>query len=342
MASQRRPLRRLLLPALAVVSVFALAGCGVIANGPQNVSDPTGDNMRKIWNLFIPIFWASVVIFVIVQAISIYAVIRFRRRPDSPLPHAVHGNTRLEIAWTILPALILVVVAVPTLTTIADLHGDPGDEAVTIRVIGHQWWWEFQYPDEGIVTAGTMHVPVDRPVRLELQSADVIHSFWPPKLAGKQDVVPGHNNLLIFTPEEIGEFRGQCAEFCGTQHANMAFSVAVDSADDYAAWLEAQKQPAAEPQPGTLEAQGKDTFMTSACVGCHTINGTQAQGITGPNLTHVGSRGALAGHTLPNTPEDMARWIADPQAVKPGTLMPDVGLSDDQVNAVVAYLESLK
>ncbi|HVB65027.1 MAG TPA: cytochrome c oxidase subunit II [Nitrolancea sp.] len=340
-------LKRAITGACVALLVVILGGCSMFS-GPQAVNHPAGSNMQTIWNLFVPIFWMSVVVFIIVQGVLIYSVIRFRRKPGSPEPHPTHGNTKLEITWTILPALILAVITVPTLATISSFAKKPGAGSMTVQVVGHQWWWEFDYPGQGVVVADEMHIPIGVPIEVELRSNDVIHSFWVPKLAGKQDVVPNQHNHLSFTANEIGTFRGQCAEFCGAQHANMAFTVVVQSQADYDAWLAKQKLPATNiPSSDQLVAQGKQVFFTAGCVGCHTINGAelngvQALGIVGPNLTHVGSRTGLAGEVLTQTQANIATWVHNPQKVKPGTLMPNLGLTVDQANAVAAYLESLK
>lgn len=341
MAGRKRTGKRAAQAALFGLLVLVLGGCTVIGGGPQSVNEPEGDNMQRIWDLFVPIFWMSVVVFVIVQGLLIYAVIRFRRRPGQETPHAFHGNTKLEIAWTILPAFVLAVIAVPTLTTIADFAKDPGPEALTVRVVGHQWWWEFQYPEYGVVTAGEAHIPTDRPIRWELNSADVIHSFWVPKLAGKQDVVPGHDRMMSFNATAPGTYRGQCAEFCGVQHANMSFTVVAESQAEFDSWIAEQGRTAAQPS-AQLVQQGHDVFFSAGCVGCHTIRGTEAQGIVGPDLTHFADRSIIAGYVLENTDENLARWLENPQAVKPGNLMPDLGLNTDQINALVAYLQSLE
>ncbi len=344
--------KRAIAVAFFALLVVILGGCTAFGGGPQSVNQPAGDNMQTIWNLFVPIFWASVVVFVIVQGVLIYAVVRFRRRPNQPAPHPTHGNTKLEIAWTIMPALVLAVIAVPTLTTIANFAKKPGPGSVTVHVVGHQWWWEFDYPNNGnVVVADEMHIPIGTKIEVDLSSADVIHSFWIPKLAGKQDVVPNQHNHLSFTANELGTFRGQCAEFCGTQHAHMAFDVVVQSKPDFDAWIKQMQQPAADVTNDQLAQQGKQVFFTAGCTGCHTINGasaqvngqtTQALGTFGPNLTHVGSRGIIAGDVLTQTEANIAKWVHDPQAVKPGTKMPTLGLTQDQANAVAHYLETLK
>lgn len=338
--------------------VFVLGGCSLFS-GPQAVNTPAGSNMQTIWNLFVPIFWVSVVVFVIVQGILLYAVIRFRRRPNQSPPVPVHGNTKLEIAWTIVPALILAAIAVPTLKDIASFAQKPSN-ALTVHVIGHQWWWEFDYPGQKIVVADQMHVPVGTKVEVDLSSADVIHSFWIPKLAGKQDVVPNLHNHLSFTANQTGTFSGQCAEFCGEQHANMRFDVVVQSQADFDAWVKQMQQPAANVTSDKLAQEGQQLFFSGPCIGCHTIDGATvqvngqpvvAQGTVGPNLTHVGSRGIIAGGVLTQTEQNIAKWVYDTQAVKPGNKMPNFSapgkfsgqaMTRQQAAAIAHYLETLK
>jgi cytochrome c oxidase subunit 2 len=206
-------------------------------------------------------------------------------------------------------------------------------------VRGWQWWWEFRYPDLGVVTANELHLPAGRPVVLHLEGPDVIHSFWVPQLGGKRDVTPGRLNRITLTPDAPGEYWGQCAEFCGASHANMGMRVFVRTAADFDAWVARQKAPPAE--PGELAAAGKTVFASSACVGCHTIQGVSA-GVLGPDLTHFGSRTMLAAGMWPNTPENVAEWVKDPQRLKPGVKMPALGLTDEQAKALAAYLTSLK
>lgn len=382
MAGRRRYLRRVLTAAMTVGLVLLLGGCSVIGGTPQSANNPVADNARKIWNLFVPIFWLSVIVFVIVQGILIVAVIKFRRKPGQPLPRPIHGNTKLEIAWTLVPALILAAIAVPTISGIVDLAKAPGPGAVTIRVIGQQWWWAFQYPDQHFVTADELHVPVNTPVHLELESRDIIHSFWAPRLFGKQDVVPGRTNAITFTPNKVGVYDGQCAEFCGQQHANMRFRLIVDSKANYDAWIAKQQSPPATPTAGTDAAKGRDLVLglhgqtALPCFGCHTINGektgagapmdgsgppdamkpprdigasvsngalTGPNATAGPNLTHFGSRLGIAGDVLTNNQANLEKWIHDTQLIKPGNDMPAfTTLTPDQLREVAAYLESLK
>ncbi len=339
--------KRALMVVVAGLLVFVLGGCSLFGGTPQSVNNPAGDNMQRIWDLFVPIFWASVVVFVIVQGVLIYAVVRFRRRPNQPAPVPTHGNTKLEIAWTIMPAIILAVIAVPTLTTIADFAKKPGPGALTVQVVGHQWWWEFDYPGQKVVVADEMHIPIGTKIEVDLASADVIHSFWIPKLAGKQDVVPNQHNHLSFTATETGTFSGQCAEFCGVQHANMRFDVVVESQADFDAWVAQMQKPAADVGNDQLAQQGQQVFFSAGCVGCHTINGPQVNGQTangtiGPNLTHVGSRGIIAGGVLTQTEANISKWVHDPPSIKSGTKMPKLGLTQAQADAVAHYLETLK
>jgi cytochrome c oxidase subunit 2 len=278
-----------------------------------------------------------------VEGFLLYTIIRYRRRSENELPSQVHGNTRLEVAWTIIPSIVLLIIAVPTIGTIFASDTVPPN-AMPVKVIGHQWWWEFEYPSLGIKTANELHLPLGQTVAFEMESKDVIHSFWFPRMGGKMDVVPTRKNHMWFTPKETGEFYGQCVEFCGTQHANMRMRLFVQTPQEFQAWVEQQRREAAPP-PSGLVAQGAEAFQNPAnyCIVCHTVRGTNARGIIGPDLTHVGSRKTIAAGMLDNTPEEMARWIRDPQGVKIGNKMvlprPP---SDQDLAAIVAYLQSLK
>jgi cytochrome c oxidase subunit 2 len=277
--------------------------------------------------------------------VLIWAIIRYRHRPGAAVPPQIHGSTVLEVGWTIAPAVVLFIVAVPTISTIFKTSSEAAMGAgrgpsLQIKAIGHQWWWEFQYPDHQIVTGNEIHIPVGQPIAIALESVDVIHSFWVPRLGGKQDVVPHRTNHIFFTADEPGMYWGQCVEFCGVQHANMKFRLVAHTPDEFQTWVQSQK---AAPQPATGTAQeGQQVFMRSACVGCHTIQGTPAQGKVGPDLTHFGSRATVAAGMLDNTRENVARWLRDPQEVKPGNLMPNLRLKEQDVELLVEYLESLK
>lgn len=314
-----------------------LSACSSTA--PQSMVSPAGENAQMIYNLLQEIFWAAMAVFVIVEGLLIYAVIRFRRKAGEGLPAQIHGNTPIEVAWTVAPALLLLVIFVLTVRTLGAVSS-PVPGKLNVKVIGHQWWWEFQYSDLNIVTANELHVPVGETVNLSLESKDVIHSFWVPQLAGKTDVIPGYENRMWIRVDQLGTYSGQCAEFCGVEHALMRFRVVAQTEEDFQAWVKSQQ--AAPAAPTGEAARGAEVFARSACVGCHTIEGTPGKGTVGPNLTHFGSRTTIAAGTLENTPENLARWLRDPQAVKPGNLMPNLHLSEDEIAALVAYLESLK
>lgn len=328
---------------LGLLPILILAGC-TMQDYPQSTLHPQADYAHKIHHILtLQTTWV-VIIFAVVQLLLIVAVIRFRSRPGTPDPKPVHGNTVLEIAWTIAPAVILTMVAIPTVLTIYETQTDPPADATKVTVVGHQWWWEFQYPDEKIVTASDMVVPVGKPVVMEIKTADVLHSFWFPAMGGKRDAVGGRTNHMWFTPEVTGTFPGQCAELCGTSHANMRMHLRVVTPAEYQAWVAQQQAPPAMPDSGTIEAQGLAIFRSSACIACHKVEGI-SPGMIGPNLTHVGSRMSLAGGMFPNTPEEMEAWIADAPGRKPGSKMLSLEamqMKPEQVKPIVAYLQSLK
>ena len=328
--------------ALAVLAAwFAIGGC-TLHDYPQSTLNPRSDYAQSIQDLLEKLTFWVVVIFALVMGLLMYAVVRFRARPGAPDPKPIHGNTALEIAWTIAPALILAAVAVPTVLTIFKTQGTPPADAITIEAIGHQWWWEFKYPTYGFTTGSEMHVPVGKPIHVEVESADVLHSFWFPAMGGKRDAVPTHINHVMFTADSTGVFLGQCAELCGLQHANMHMKLFVEPQTDFDAWVAGQKAPPLVPTDTTTVAwQGRKTFSESGCIACHTITDI-SEGIIGPNLNHVGSRTSLAGAMLPNDTEHMTRWITEPDKQKPGTLMLNLGLPPEQVSAIVAYLQTLK
>lgn len=331
--------RRLLGLALNTAVLVGMVGCAT--NDPQNVFSPVSELSSQIGDLFSFIIWIAIGVFVIVETALVLIIIRYRGRAGQPRPPQVHGNTRLEIAWTLTPAIILAVITVPTVATIFRTYSGAPANALQIQVVGHQWWWEVKYPNETIVTANEIHVPVGRPVSFHLTSADVIHSFWVPRLAGKRDVIPGRTNELWFTPSQTGTYDGQCAEFCGAQHANMRLRMMVDPPDTYQAWVQSQGAPPAQPAAGSPAAQGLAIYSGGACVGCHTVQGISA-GVVGPNLTHFGSRTTVGAAVLDNTPANLRLWTKNPGEVKPGALMPANLVPDQNLDALVAYLESLK
>ncbi len=333
--SRRRPTGTALL--LAGLALGA-AGCNPY---PQSTFELRSDLALEIQNLFNIILVAAAFVFVVVEGVLVVAAIRHRRRPTDSLPAQTHGSARLEIAWTAAPAVVLAVILVPTIQTIFKTQAPAPADALQVRVIGHQWWWEFEYPDLGVRTANELYLPVGRPINVREESADVIHSFWVPALGGKRDVVPGKVNALWFTPNSTGTFPGQCAEFCGESHANMRLRAVVVTSEEFDAWVQRQRQPAATPADPQALA-GAQLFQQRGCAGCHTITGTAAQGRVGPDLTHVGSRTTIAAGLLENTPQNLSAWLRDPPGVKPGARMPNLNLSEEELGALVAYLQSLK
>jgi len=328
-----------LMARLALASLVLLAG-GCVWDGPMSSITSASDFSRAILHVYAIITWATAIIGLIVFVALAYILVRFRARPDAPPPAQVRGHTLLELGWTIGPALVLLLIAIPTIQVIfrtQTLASPAGALQVTVR--GWQWWWEFRYPDLGVVTANELHLPVGRTVVLHLEGPDVIHSFWVPHLGGKRDVVPGRNNRIVLTPDRPGDHWGQCAEFCGASHANMGMRVITEPAAEFDAWVTRQK---ADPvEPSGLAADGKAVFAKSACVGCHTIAGVSSGGL-GPNLSHFGGRATLAAGMWPNTPDNVAAWVRDPQRLKPGAKMPELGLTEDQAKALAAYLTGLK
>jgi cytochrome c oxidase subunit II len=299
------------------------------------------DVARDTLHVYGIITWIAVGITLVVGVALACVIVRFRDRPGAPrVPAQTRGHTLLEISWTIAPAIVLLVIAIPTIQVIFRTQAAPPRDALQIQVLGRQWWWEFRYPSLEVVTANELHVPAGRPVVLTLEGPDVIHSFWVPMLGGKRDVVPGRLNRLIFTAEAPGEYRGQCAEFCGVSHANMGMRVIVDAPEAFARWVAAQKTEPAEPAAGPA-ADGKAIFARSACVGCHTIRGVSS-GALGPDLTTFGSRRTLAAGLLPVTIDTVAAWLKNPATLKPDAKMPALGLTDDQARAVATYLIGLK
>ena len=332
-----------------ILSIAPLASAvawaqGVFAEVPQSVFAPAGPVAQTQLNLLSLTLWIAIGIFVVVGSILLYTVIRFRARPGDPIPKQIQGNTTLEVIWTVIPIIILIVIAVPTVRDAFGLASPPPvDDVLNVRVIGYQWWWAFEYPDLGIVTANELRVPVGKVVNLTLESNDVIHSFWVPRLAGKMDVIPNRVNTMWFVAEEAGIYYGQCAEFCGTSHANMRFRVIAQPENEFHAWVEGRRAVETFSPANDLVARGQAIFeSTGTCFACHNVDGTAANGQVGPDLTDFASRTTIAAGLLANTPENLARWLRDPQAVKPGALMPRLPLSDDDIQALTAFLYSLE
>ena len=335
-----RARRRLSTAVLALTSIVLLASCA--KNAPQDTLKPQGPVARQIDHLIDPVFIVAGVVFLLVESLVLIAIIRFRHRDDAPEPVQIHGNTRLELTWTLIPALILLVIAVPTIRTIFDLARKPKNP-INVTVIGHQFWWEYRYTDFGIVSANELHMPVDRPVELTLKGdpTDVIHSFWIPPLGGKTDVIPGRTNHMHLTADKAGTFLGQCTEYCGLSHANMRARAIAQPEDEFDQWVANQKAGPVVPTDGTPEADGRALFTAKGCAGCHTIEGI-SKGAVGPNLTHLQSRTTFAGSIFDMTPGNLKTWLKDPPGVKPGSKMPNLNLSPDEINKLVAYLGSLQ
>jgi cytochrome c oxidase subunit 2 len=307
---------------VAVVALAGLTLAGCASNAPQDTFKPEGPAARKINNLAIPIGSIALVVLVIVGVAVAFVAIKFRERPDSEVPHQNHGNTKLEIAWTIAPAILLAVIAVPTITTIFDLARKPANP-LEISVIGQQWWWEFDYPTDGVVTANEMVIPAQTDIWLSITSRDVIHSFWIPRLAGKKDAVPGRVHKINFRADKPGDYWGQCTEFCGLSHANMRIRVRALSKADYATWLDNQTKDRVKPATDTAQARGEATYLAK-CASCHQINGVMVKDASGnevrlvvdasanliagaaPNLTHFATRSVFAGAVWPTYLDDPA------------------------------------
>jgi cytochrome c oxidase subunit 2 len=321
-----------------VGGVALLGGCAW--DGPRSTLVGRSDFAREILHVYGLIAWIALAIAAIVVVALAWVLLRFRERPGAGLPPQVGGHALLEISWTVAPAVILLIIAIPTIEVVFRTQGTAPRGALEVVVRGKQWWWEFYYPEYQLTTANELHLPVGRPVVLTLEGPDVIHSFWVPKLGGKRDVVPGRLNRLTFTPDTPGEYLGQCAEFCGTAHANMGLRVIVDAAAGFERWVAAESAPAVQPADGPA-ADGARVYAASACVGCHTVRGVSA-GVIGPDLTHFGQRKTLAAGLLPSTAENLTAWIRDPQRLKPGAKMPALGLTEAQARAVATYLLSLK
>ncbi len=341
---------------------LVLAGCNG-ENYPQSTLHPNGDFADQVDALFRTTVGWAVIVFVLVEVGLLWAIFKFRGKPDDPDPEQVHGNTMIEIIWTVIPAAVLAFVAVPTVRTIFDTAkipevGADGVQPLKVEVIGHQWWWEFRYPDLGIVTANELHVPTGRTVDLRMKTVDVLHSFWIPQFAGKRDVFPNRETRLWFTARNPGAFPGACAEFCGEQHGKMLFYVMADEPADFDAWVALRQADTAAnairpPAPPTdslapaplpedpLVAQGRQLFLTKACVGCHSLGSAGAvTTLIGPNLGGIGTRRMIAAGWLANTDEHLAQWIQDPSRFKTGTKMIVSPITDAEAQALVAFLRT--
>jgi cytochrome c oxidase subunit 2 len=328
-----------------------LTPCTEHANGDHvhgaSIFAPAGAPADAIQTLSLFVLAITGIIFVIVGGLMVYCLVRYRRRSDDDgrEPPQVYGSNPVELAWTVVPVIIVFVLTTTAIRSTYEIQAaPPPPDALQVRVVGHQWWWEFQYPALGVITANELHIPVSDPAHptptyLTLESADVAHSFWIPRLSGKTDLIPNRRNVMWMAPAAPGTYLGQCAEFCGTQHAHMLLRVVVHSPDDFQRWVQAQRQPAASnPQADA----GRRVFEATACVSCHTVRGTNASGTFGPDLTHLMSRETIGAGAAQNDLANLRDWVEDPNRLKPGVLMPAMQLTQPQLDQVVSYLASLR
>jgi cytochrome c oxidase subunit 2 len=321
------------------------------AQSPTNMFDPAGTPAHSIFDLSKLVLAVTLAIFLIVAGLLLYALIRFRSRPEDAgsEPAQIYGSNQIELSWTVIPILIVVMLFLTTARVILGTQAIPKPEdAMNVTVIGHQFWWEYRYPKLGIVTANELHIPVSdlahpTPTYLTMSSADVVHSFWVPRLAGKTDLIPNRVNTMWIDPQKPGLYLGQCAQYCGVQHAKMLIRVYAQTPADFAAWVSQQKKPARQDfSSDPAAAEGQTVFMHNACISCHTVAGTAATGRFGPDLTHVASRDTIASGAIDNTPQNLRKWIDDPDSMKPGCLMPSMHLNNRDLDAVTAYLTQLR
>ena len=308
---------------------------------PTSIFAPVSTPAQSIFDLSVFVLIVTGAIFLVVFGLLAYAVVKFRKRgADSGEPAQVYGSTQVELAWTVIPILIVVILFLATARVIASIQNaaHPGN-AIEVTVIGHQFWWEYRYPSLSVVTANELHLPVGAPTFLTLLSADTDHSFWVPRLGGKTDLIPNHPNSMWMDPREPGLYLGQCAQYCGTQHAKMLLRVIVQTREEFDRWIQEQSRPT---EVGDNVSEGQKIFERTACVNCHAVAGTAAKGRFGPDLTHLMSRTTIASGAAPNTLENLRRWMQDPSVIKPGSKMPAMGLSNPELNALTAYLGTLR
>lgn len=328
---------RVALRAVALAPAL-LAGC----RGVQSALDPRGPQAARLYELWVVLLAVSAVVYVIVLALVVAAV--FRRRTSDDEEGRRRGRGKAVLAGAVATIAILVALLVHSVVVSRAITAIP-EGAIRIEIVARQWWWDVTYPhtiaSRTVRTANELHVPVGRPVEILVRSADVIHSFWVPSLHGKVDAIPGRTNRLWLQAGEPGAYRGQCAEFCGLQHAKMAFLVVAEPPDAFERWLDLQRRPAPEPEDPLAE-RGRQVFLGNACASCHTVRGTEAGASAGPDLTHLASRDTIGAGALPNRRGQLAGWILDPQHVKPGVFMPPTALDAESLEALLHYLESLR
>lgn len=316
-------------------------------SSPTNIFSPASTPAHSIIGLSLFVLAITACIFVAVFSLLAYAVVKFRKRVDDDgrEPAQVYGSNQVEVAWTVIPILIVVVLFMATARVIANVqNAAPPDNAIQVVAVGHQFWWEYRYPGANVVTANELHVPVSDPANptptfIKLLSADTDHSFWVPRLQGKTDLIPNRTNGTWIEPQQTGLYLGQCAQYCGTQHAKMLLRVYVQSRGDFDRWLQEQSQPA---HLSDTASEGRRIFESTGCMNCHRVAGTAADGRYGPDLTHLMSRDTIASGIATNTHEQLLQWVKDPDTIKPGARMPAMGLNDRELNAVAAYLETLR
>jgi cytochrome c oxidase subunit 2 len=329
-------------------SCTAIAGraFGQSGSNPTNVFSPVSTPADSIYDLALFVLVICAAIFVIVFCLLVYSVVKYRKREgdDGREPPQIYGSNQIELAWTVIPVLTVVVLFLATARVIhgvEDARMPVGTTEVT--AVGHQFWWEYRYPQYGFVAANELHVPVSdpqdpTPTHITLLSADTDHSFWVPRLAGKTDLIPNRTNHMWIDPHDTGVYVGQCAQYCGTQHAKMLLRIVVESRADFDRWVAEQRQPA----QGDNTTKGRQIFETTACVNCHTVAGTNAHGTFGPDLTHLMSRETIGAGAALNNAENLRRWVQNPDDFKPGSLMPAMQLDEPDLEAVTEYLTTLK
>ena len=340
----RRPLQ-----ILAAASVF-FASCG---NGDQSAINSAGiqsERLSTLWWIFLGL---TATVYMIVMAVLIIAYFRVRRAGADAVPDVIPDERREKRIGNIIKGAVAVTVVIMFALMVTSFRAGRAIDAMSqapqplhIKVTGQQWWWQIQYiddktPSNNVTAANEIHIPVGRPIRIDLESHDVIHSFWLPNLHGKKDLVPNYPTTIYFMADKPGIYWGQCAEYCGFEHAKMRFMVKAESEEEFNSWYASAQQPSAQPVTD-LQKRGQQIFLTSVCTQCHTISGTPAGGLVGPNLTHVASKAYIASGSLENTRDHLSSWITDPQAIKPGIRMPMNTYSQDDLNALVEYIESLK
>ena len=328
---------------------FAAITLSALVADPTNIFAPAGTPANSIFSLSMLVLGITTTIFLVVAGILVYVLIRYRSRGSGQdgeqEPPQIYGSNQIELSWTVIPILIVVLLFLATTRVIYTTeHAKRPANALDVTVIGHQFWWEYHYPQLGVVTANELHVPVSDhehplPTYLTMSSADTDHSYWVPRLAGKMDVIPNKVNTMWIDPETKGLYLGQCAQYCGVQHAKMLIRVYADTPEEFAAWVAHQQQPAVQ-DPAV--AEGREIFMHNACISCHTVRGTVATGRFGPDLTHVGGRDTIASGSLPNNAINLRLFVDNPANLKPGALMPPMHLNSHDIDAVTAYLTTLK